>query len=129
MATDGKGTMGWRHGFKLHFICNDRGEIITFCVTGANVDDRNPDVWNVLAKELYGKLFADRGYISPRLFEDLFKDGIHLVTGIKVNMKNRLMSFGDKIMLRKVLSSGALMTCSRIQQNWYIQDTGPSIIS
>ena len=75
MATDGKGTMGWCHGFKLHFTCNDRGEIITF--------------------------FADRGYISPRLFEDLFKDGIHLVTGIKVNMKNRLMPFWDKIMLRK----------------------------
>lgn len=91
MATDWKGTMGWCHGFKLHFTCNDRGEIITFCLTGANVDDRNPGVWNVLAKELYGRLFADRGYISPRLFEDLFKDGIHLVTGVKVNMKNRLM--------------------------------------
>ncbi len=25
MATDGKGTMGWCHGFKLHFTCNDRG--------------------------------------------------------------------------------------------------------
>ena len=101
MATDGKGTMGWCHGFKLHFTCNDRGEIITFCLTGANVDDRNPEVWKVLAKELYGRLFADRGYISPRLFETLFEDGIHIVTGIKANMKNRLMPLWDKIMLRK----------------------------
>ena len=101
MAADGKGTMGWCHGFKLHFACNDRGEIITFCLTGANVDDTNPEVWNVLAKELYGKLFADRGYISPRLFESLFEDGIHLVTGIKANMKNKLMPLWDKIMLRK----------------------------
>ena len=101
MATDGKGTMGWCHGFKLHFTCNDRGEIITFCLTGANVDDRNPEVWNVLAKELYGRLFADRGYISPRLFETLFEDGIHIVTGIKANMKNKLMPLWDKIMLRK----------------------------
>ena len=101
MATDGKGTMGWCHGFKPRFTCNDRGEIITFCLTGANVDDRNPEVWNVLAKGLYGRLFADRGYISPRLFEELFKDGVHLVTGIKANMKNRLMPLGDKIMLRK----------------------------
>ena len=45
MATDWKGTMGWCHGFKLHFTCNDRGEIITFCLTGANVDDRNPGVY------------------------------------------------------------------------------------
>ena len=100
MATDGKGTVGW-FGFKPRFTCNDRGEIITFCLTGANVDDRVPRVWNVLAKELYSRLFADRGYISPKLFEDLFKNGIHLVTGIKANMKNRLMPFGGKIMLRK----------------------------
>ena len=46
-------------------------------------------------------LFADRGYISPRLFDMLFEDGIHLVTGIRANMKNRLMPMWDKIMLRK----------------------------
>ena len=36
IATDGKGTMGWCHGFKLHLACNDRGEIIAFVLTGAN---------------------------------------------------------------------------------------------
>ena len=40
VATDGKGTMGWCHGFKLHYLCNDRGDVLTFCLTGANVDDR-----------------------------------------------------------------------------------------
>ena len=34
IATDGKGTMGWCHGFKLHRACNDRGEIIAFVLTG-----------------------------------------------------------------------------------------------
>ncbi len=24
LATNGKGTMGWCHGFKLHLVCNDR---------------------------------------------------------------------------------------------------------
>ena len=100
-ATDGKGTMGWCHGFKLHFICNDMGEIICFCLTGANVDDRDPRVWNVLAKKIYGKLFADRGYISPKLFDSLFDEGIHLVTGLRANMKNKLMPMHEKIMLRK----------------------------
>ena len=47
IATNGKGTMGWSHGFKLDFVCNDRREFITFCLTGANVDDRNPKVWQV----------------------------------------------------------------------------------
>lgn len=102
-ATNGKGTMGWCHGFKLHLLCNDRGEIITFCLTGANTDDRNIRVWKIFAKELYGKVFADRGYISPKLFDFLFDDGVHLVHGIKAKMKNKLMPLYDKIILRKRL--------------------------
>ena len=101
IATDGKGTMGWCHGFKLHLACNDRGEIIAFVLTGANVSDKDPKVFEVFAKRLYGKLFADKGYISQKLFEMLFEDGIQLVTGLRVNMKNKLMSFYDKMMLRK----------------------------
>ena len=101
LAKDGKGTMGWCHGFKLHLMCNDRGDIITFCLTGANVDDRDIRVWKVFEKELYGKVFADRGYIKKELFESLFDRGIHLVHGLRANMKNRLMSMWDKIMLRK----------------------------
>jgi len=31
----------------------------------------------------------------------LFEDGIHLVTGIRANMKNKLMPMWDKVMLRK----------------------------
>ena len=101
IATDGKGTMGWCHGFKLHLACNDRGEILSFLITGAHVSDKNPDVLKILAKRLYGKLFADKGYISQKLFDTLFEDGIYLVTGLRSNMKNRLMPFYDKIMLRK----------------------------
>lgn len=103
IATDGKGTMGWCHGFKLHLACNDRGEIIAFVLTGANVDDRDPKVWTVFAKKLYGKLFADRGYISQKLFDSLWEDGLHLVTGLRSNMKNKLMPLYDKMMLRKRL--------------------------
>ncbi|PCS22209.1 Mobile element protein [Candidatus Enterovibrio escicola] len=38
----GKGTMGWFYGFKLHFIINDQGGIISVKVTTVNVADRNP---------------------------------------------------------------------------------------
>ncbi len=81
--------------------CVMTGKIITFCLTEANIDDRNPKIWKILAKELYGKVFADKGYISPKLFDILFDDGIQLVHGIKTNMKNRLISFYDKMMLKK----------------------------
>ena len=101
IATDGKGTMGWCHGFKLHLACNDRGEILSFLITGAHVSDKNPDVLKILSKRLYGKLFADKGYISQKLFDSLFEDGIYLVTGLRSNMKNKLMPFYDRMMLRK----------------------------
>lgn len=78
-----------------------KGELLNFSLTKGNVADKNQDVLNVLTKDLFGKLFADKGYISQKLFETLFNDGVHLVTGIKSNMKNSLMSVRDKILLRK----------------------------
>ena len=41
-AHKGKSTMGWYYGFKLHLLCNERGELLNFALTKANVDDRNP---------------------------------------------------------------------------------------
>ena len=100
-AHKGKSTMGWYYGFKLHLLCNERGELLNFALTKANVDDRNPEVFNNLTKDLFGKLYADKGYISQSLFASLFDRGVHIVTGIRTNMKNRLMDVHDKIMLRK----------------------------
>lgn len=100
-AEIGKSTMGWYFGFKLHLLCNERGELLNFMLTKANVDDRNENVFNRLSDNIFGKLYADKGYISQDLFKTLFSQGIHLVTGLKSNMKNKLVSFYDKIMLRK----------------------------
>ena len=101
LAKSGKGTMGWCHGFKLHLLCNDSGEVITFCLTGANVDDKGSRVWTVFTKVLYGKVFADRGYIKQELFESLLGQGFQLVHDLKARMKNKLMPMWDKMMLRK----------------------------
>ena len=95
--------MGWSHGFKLHLLCNERGDVLTFCLTPANVDDRAPKVWRVFTKVLYGKVFADKGYIKQGFFENLFNQGIHLVHRLKSNVENKLMSLWDKIMLSKRL--------------------------
>ncbi|MFT6842264.1 MAG: hypothetical protein ACJASR_001030, partial [Psychroserpens sp.] len=98
IATIGKSTMGWFYGFKLHIIVNDKGELLDFVITQANVDDRAP--LNFL-KKIFGSLYADKGYISKELFQMLFEDGLHLVTGIRNKMKNSLMPMRDKILLRK----------------------------
>ena len=39
--------------------------------------------------------------IGQALFENLFLNGIQLVTKVKNNMRNSLMSIADKILLRK----------------------------
>ena len=101
LAEIGKLTMGWFHGFKLHIVINDKGEILSFCITQAKVDDREPLKNESFLKAVFGKLYADKGYISQKLTELLFVDGIHLVTSIRNNMKNSLMSMADKILLRK----------------------------
>ena len=101
-ATDaqrGKTSMGWFYGFKLHLAVNDRGELLACCLTPGNVDDRTPVPYMV--KGLQGKLFGDRGYISAPLTQLLFEQGLHLITRLRKNMKNQLMSFSDKLLLRK----------------------------
>ena len=65
------------------------------------VSDKDPAVFDALAKRLQGKLFADKGYISQKLFDSPFEEGIQLVTGLRVNMKNKLMPFYDNMLLRK----------------------------
>lgn len=100
IASKGKGTMGWFFGFKLHLIINDKGEILNFVITQGNVDDRKPLEMEHFIRNIFGKLYADRGYISERLAQVLFVDGIHLVYKLKNNMKGEL-PLKDRIMLRK----------------------------
>lgn len=60
--------MEWYIGFILHLLCNEKGEIKNFNLTRANVDDCNEDFMNALTDKAYGKLYADKGYISQTLF-------------------------------------------------------------
>jgi len=99
LAARGKTSMGWFYGFKLHLVINERGEMLAFYLSPGNVDDRVPVP--KLAKRLFGKLFGDKGYISQALFDDLLEQDVHLITGIRKNMKNRFMPLMDKILLRK----------------------------
>lgn len=101
LALRGKCSMRWFYGFKLHIIINDRGEILNFMFPPGNVDDREPLYSESFIKNVKGKLCGDKGYIGKQLFEFLFMNGLQLVTKVKSNMKNSLMSVADKIMLRK----------------------------
>lgn len=100
LAARGRNSVDWFYGFKLHLVVNDRGELLACRLTAGNVDDRAPVP--KLVKDLFGKLFADKGYLSRPLFEQLLNDyDLQLITKLKSNMKNRLMLLSDKLLLRQ----------------------------
>lgn len=99
LAARGKTTTGWFYGLKLHIVINHKAEIMAVKITPGNMDDRA--VLDGMTRTLEGKLYTDKGYIDTKLFEKLWKRGLHLVTGIRRNMKNYLMPWIDKIMLRR----------------------------
>lgn len=100
IAKKGRSSIGWFFGFKIHLVINERGEILSFAITPGNVDDRAP-VSQLVKHSIFGKLFGDKGYISADLFKRLLEQGVELITRLRSNMKNHLMSWFDKLLLRK----------------------------
>jgi DDE family transposase len=100
LAERGKTSTGWFFGFKLHLIFNDRGELLNLMLTPGNVDDRKPVP--KMVRKLFGKLVADKGYISQKRAEELLQTfNVQRVTGIRSNIKNILLPLMDKLLLRK----------------------------
>lgn len=101
-ANSGMTSKGWFFGFKLHFIINEKGEVMNYSISKGSTSDLKP-VLN-LSKNLIGFLFADKGYIDYKksgLFQKLYQRNLKLVTGIKSNMKNKLQHLEEKLLLRK----------------------------
>lgn len=99
LAARGKTSMGWFYGLKLHFVINHKGQIMALKITPGNTADST--ILDEITRHLAGKLYADKGYISRVLFNKLWQRGLHLITGIRRNMRNHLMPLADKLMLRK----------------------------
>ena len=91
--------MGWSFGFKLHLIINHLGEIISLKLTKGNEDDRKPIP--EMSEGLWGKLYADKGYISKALTGELLDKGIELITTVRKNMKKKFISLWDRALLKK----------------------------
>ena len=119
LAARGKTSVDWFFGFKLHLVVNEHGELLNLQLTPGNVDDRKPIP--ALLGSLFGKVFADRGYVSQKLATQLFEElgpesrpVPEFDSGTKAgdcipqffakprrNMKNRLMRLTDKLLARK----------------------------
>ena len=99
LAARGKTSMGWFFGLKLHFVINHKGQIMALRITPGNTADST--VLDEITQHLAGKLYADKGYIGHELFRSLWQRGLHLIIGIRRNMRNHLMPLADKLTLRK----------------------------
>ena len=81
-------------------MVNHRGELLNLLVTPGHTDDCTPVP--KLLQQSFGKVFADKGYISQKLAKQLLTTaGIELITKLKRNMKQRLMLLSDYLRLRK----------------------------
>lgn len=100
-AARGKTSTGWFYGFKLFLVINAFGEIMTAFFTPGNIADNNFSTMLKMFSKLKGWAFADKGFINQKAIEELLSKGLHLVTGIRKNMKNKLMSMEQKLLLRK----------------------------
>jgi len=100
LAARAKTSVGWFFGFKLHLVVSECGDLLNLCLTPGNVDDRKPIP--DLLHSLFGKVFADRGYVSKDLATQLLEHyGIEFFAKPRRNMKNKLMRLSDKLWSRK----------------------------
>jgi len=84
----------------VHLVVHDQGELLAFCLTPGNVDDRHPVP--KLVTGLEGSLKGSKGYLSQPLAQQLLvTHGLHRITKLRKKMHNRLLDWSDKLLLRK----------------------------
>jgi hypothetical protein len=103
LAQRGKTSVGWVYGFKLHLVINDQGEVLAFCLTPGNVDDRTP-LLNLLrrVRRLFGTLVGDRGSVSQTLAEQVAQDfRIEFIDRPRTTMRRHLDDPFDRWLVRQ----------------------------
>lgn len=98
-ASIGKTSMGWFYGFKLHLIIDFQGRIIKCHISAGNKHDLK--VFKQISGDIKGKVFADKGYLGKDIVSNMLDRGLNLITGVRKNMKNKLLTMKDKILLKK----------------------------
>ena len=98
-AERGKTSLGCFYGFKLHLLINTQGDRLGAEFTPGNIEDRVPV--GKLTQSVFGKLYADKGYISQELRQTLKTQDVDLIYKVRKNMKPQPLSTYDEVMLKK----------------------------
>ena len=89
IAQYGRTSVGCFFGLRIHLVINSLGEMIAFKITRGNVHDGAAAKSLLLSLE--GLAFGDKGYIGKKLFDELLKNGLKLITRKRKNMKEKLL--------------------------------------
>ena len=91
LAAKSKSTMGWFYGFKLHLVCNEMMQILSFCITPGNTDDRKG--LELIWQHIFGLIVADAGYVGKVFKTKAESLNKTLFTGVRANMKKLMTSY------------------------------------
>ena len=108
LAERGKSSMGWFFGFKLHVVCDSLGRLASLLLTPGNTDDRKFVL--KLLKGLKGLCIADAGYVSKKLMQELYQQGLLLLTDVRNAMK-RLMTETQHALLKQRQRIEGVFSC------------------
>jgi hypothetical protein len=86
LADYGKNLEGWFFGFKIHLIININMEVVSFKFSPASTSDIAA-LDEKMVSGLKGFLIGDKGYISSKKTALFLKNGLHLITRPRKNMK------------------------------------------
>lgn len=100
-SRQGKTSTGWCYGLKLFLVINAFGEIMNAFFTPGNVADNHLATMIKLFSKLKGWALADKGFINQKAREELLSNSLHFITGIRKNMKNKLLGVEQKLLLQK----------------------------
>jgi hypothetical protein len=75
----------WFFGFKLHAVCDQRGQLVSLGITAGKVADITKA--EALLSQLGGLAMADAAYLSAWLREKLWAVGLLLLPPLRKNMK------------------------------------------
>jgi hypothetical protein len=100
----------------LTLSCSDNATEISFIDSTKlrNILDNNEKVVQSISKNICGKMFGDKGYVSQKNLESLWNRGLQLITKIKKGMKNKLMDIYDKLLLKR---RGVIESVNNILKN------------
>jgi hypothetical protein len=57
----------------MHVVINREAQLVNFLLTAGNVADNNHQVLNYLLKEVEGKVYGDKGYLSALKADAAFR--------------------------------------------------------